>query len=283
MLEDIQLLAQQKQSSKAAIAETILVHLNSIEQLSLEDLARLSFTSKSSVVRFAQSLGFKGWVDFLPALLSERIYADAHYSNIDHSLPFNQDDSIKAIIQKIATIEKESIQDTADQLSQEELEKASQQLAKAKRIVVFGLSPNDYLAHLFKRKMLTLGKNIEIAHSSEFGLTAASLSQDDVAILISYSGISEKNDTLRHLPLLEKNKVFRIGLSSQNGHYLKEHSNAFFQICTREDKHKKIGNFSTEESILFILNTLYAVYFKADYMKNYIRKLNLSQALENDR
>lgn len=46
---------------------------------------------------------------------------------------------------------------------------------------------------------------------------------------------------------------------------------------------KKIGNFSTEESILFILNTLYAVYFKADYMKNYIRKLNLSQALENDR
>lgn len=192
MLEDIQLLAQQKQSSKAAIAETIMEHLNSIEQLSLEDLARLSFTSKSSVVRFAQSLGFKGWVDFLPALLSERIYADAHYSNIDHSLPFNQDDSIKAIIQKIATIEKESIQDTADQLSQEELEKASQQLAKAKRIVVFGLSPNDYLAHLFKRKMLTLGKNIEIAHSSEFGLTAASLSQDDIAILISYSGISEK-------------------------------------------------------------------------------------------
>lgn len=44
MLEDIQLLAQQKQSSKAAIAETILEHLNSIEQLSLEDLARLSFT-----------------------------------------------------------------------------------------------------------------------------------------------------------------------------------------------------------------------------------------------
>lgn len=44
--------------------------------------------------------------------------------------------------------------------------------------------------------MLTLGKNIEIAHSSEFGLTAASLSQDDIAILISYSGISEKK---RHL------------------------------------------------------------------------------------
>ncbi|WP_241462085.1 hypothetical protein [Streptococcus uberis] len=59
MLEDIQLLAQQKQSSKATIAETILEHLDSIEQLSLEDLARLSFTSKSSVVRFAQSLGFK--------------------------------------------------------------------------------------------------------------------------------------------------------------------------------------------------------------------------------
>lgn len=283
MLEDIKVIAQTNHSSKATIAKAILEHLAQIEHLSLEDLANLSYSSKSSIVRFAQALGYKGWTDFLPALLSERYYSDTHYSDVDHNLPFHEDDSNQDIIQKIATIEKESIQDTADKMSFEALEMAGQELRKAKRLVVFGLSPNDYLAHLFRRKMLTLGKIVEVASASEFGLMASSLEKEDLAILISYSGTSESNDTLKHLPSLREKGVFIIGLSSQNGSYLKDNSDAFFTICTREDKHKKIGNFSTEESILFILNSLYAVYFKSDYMKYYVRKLNLSTDLEKER
>ncbi|CAM4077089.1 RpiR family transcriptional regulator [Streptococcus penaeicida] len=283
MLEEIKGIAQTNHSSKATIAKAILEHLAQIEQLSLEDLANLSFSSKSSIVRFAQVLGYKGWTDFLPALLSERYYSDTHYSDVDHNLPFHEDDSNQDIIQKIATIEKESIQDTADKMSLEALEIAGQELRKAKRIVIFGLSPNDYLAHLFRRKMLTLGKIVEVASASEFGLMASSLEKEDLAILISYSGTSESSDTLKHLPSLKDKGVFIIGLSSQNGTYLKDNSDAFFTICTREDKHKKIGNFSTEESILFILNSLYAVYFKSDYMKHYVRKLNLSTDLEKER
>ncbi|KHD46673.1 MurR/RpiR family transcriptional regulator [Streptococcus hongkongensis] len=283
MLNKIKEFAQREKSSKASIAQAILEHLGTIEQLSLEDLACLSFTSKSSVVRFAQALGYKGWTDFLPVLLSERYYSETHYSAIDHSLPFNEKDSLSDVIQKIATIEKESIQDTADKLSEVELNKATTFLKKSNRVLVFGLSPNDYIAHLFKRNMLTIGKNIEIANSSEFGLMAHSLTANDLAIIISYSGNSKHNESLRHLDHLREQKVPVIGLTSENGSYLKERTDACFIICTKEDKQKKIGNFSTEESILFILNTLYAVYFKQDYFRNYVRKLNLASSLEHDR
>lgn len=283
MLDDINELAQMGKSSKATIAQSILDNLGTIEQLSLDDIARISFSSKSSIVRFAQALGYKGWTDFLPVLLSERYYSETHYSDIDHSLPFNEEDSASYIIQKIATIEKESIQDTADKLSENELNKAVTFLRKAKRVVVFGLSPNDYIAHLFKRNMLTIGKSIEIASSSEFGLMANSLTENDVALIISYSGKSKKNDALRHLEQLHQQKVNIIGLTSEKGRYLQEQADAYFTICTREDKQKKIGNFSTEESILFILNTIYALYFKQDYFRNYVRKINLSTSLEHDR
>lgn len=208
MLEKISLWAKKEQSSKATIAQTIIEHLGEIERISLNDLAKLSYSSKSSIVRFAQALGYKGWTDFLPALLSERFYSDTHYSDVDHNLPFQ----------------------TADQMSTEALEKAGQELRKARRIVVFGLSPNDYIAQLFRRKMLTLGKIVEVAHTSEFGLMTASLRKGDIAILVSYSGTSESSDTLKRLRLLKERGIFIIGLSSHFGTYLKDNSNASLQF-----------------------------------------------------
>lgn len=283
MLDKMKIIAQSNHTSKANIAKYMLDHLANIEKMSLEDLAKNTYTSKSSIVRFAQSFGFKGWTDFLPALISERYYSDTHYSNVNHNLPFSNDDSIEEIIQKIATIEKESIQDTADKLVASDVDKIAMWLKQANRVVVFGLSPNEYLAQLFKRKMLTIGKQIEVAHSGEVGLTTASLNQDDVAIVISYSGNSKQIESLRYLSSLKEKKVKIVGVTSEQGKYLRENAEITLTICNREDKYKKIANFSTEESILFILNTIYATYFKKNYFENYIRKINLSAELENQR
>lgn len=283
MLQKIREYATNQQSSKAAIAACLLERVDTIEQFSLEELAAASFTSKASVVRFAQALGYKGWTDFLPALLSARYYSETHYSDVDHNLPFSQEDSLATIVQKIATIEKESIQDTADKIVLEDLEKATNLIRKARRVVLFGLNPNEYLGYLFKRKMLSIGKVIEISHPGEFGLTSSSLQSDDVAILISYSGNSDTIESLRYLPVLKANKANIIALTSENGHFLRQHADTIFTICTKEAKYKKIGNFSTEESILFILNTLYAAYFQKDFFAHYVKKTKLASQLEESR
>ncbi|MGT2829483.1 MurR/RpiR family transcriptional regulator [Streptococcus hillyeri] len=283
MLQAIKDYTVNGQTSKAVIAAFLLENLGTIEHFSLEELATATFTSKASLVRFAQSLGYKGWTDFLPALIAERYYSDTHYSDVDHNLPFNEDDDITTIIQKIATVEKESIQDTADKIKPEDLDKATDLIKQAKRVVLFGLSPNEYLGYLFRRKMLTIGKVIEIGHSGEFGLTSSSLQEDDLAIIISYSGNSETMESLRYIPLLKANKTKIIALTSESGDLLKEAADTTFLLCTKEDKFKKIGNFSTEESILFILNTLYATYFKKDFFSNYVKKVNLSSKLEQGR
>lgn len=282
MLEKIRTIADLKKGSKSAIASYVLQHLETIEETSLDDLAQATYTSKASLVRFAQALGFKGWKEFFPQLLKERHYWATHYSDVDHSMPFSDQDDIQTIIQKIATIEKESIQDTADKLVPGDLEEAAQEIAKAKRVIIFGLTPNQYMAQIFKRKMLSIGKAIEVAQAGEFGITAASLQSSDLAIIISYSGNSLQTETSDYLSILEKNKVKMIGLTSQHGFPLKQVSHIHFTICTREAKYKKIGNFSTEESILFILNSLYAVYFKKNYFSNYVRKINLASQLEDN-
>lgn len=112
---------------------------------------------------------------------------------------------------------------------------------------------------------------------------ALSLDENDVAIIISYSGNSSNMESLRYLPVLKANKTKIIALTSENGKLLKQSADTTFILCTKENKFKKIGNFSTEESILFILNTIYAIYFKKDFIANYVKKINLASKLEEGR
>lgn len=283
LLQDIQAQALQSNATKSTIATFLLDYLDQLENLSMEDIARETYTSKASLVRFAQSLGYKGWRDFYPALLKERFYQDSHYSEVDHNLPFSPDDSLATVIQKLATIEKESIQDTADRLDSQELAKACQLIEQAQRIVIFGLSPNNYLASIFRRKMIAIGKNVEVAQSGEFGITANSLSDKDLAIIISYSGNTPESESLRFLPRLKETGTALIGLTSETGHYVRSQIPLVFTICTRENHFKKIGNFSTEESILFLLNSLYSAYFSKNYWSHYSYKLHTLEELEKDR
>lgn len=283
LLKEIIKLSKVPQSTRGAISSTIIKNIEHIENLSLEQIAQLSYSSKSSVVRYAQYLGYKGWNDFLLSLIEQRTYDMEHYSNIDHNLPFEQDDTIKNVLQKLSIVKKESIQDTADKLNPSSLLKATNIISNANRIVIFGLSPNDYLAHVFKRNMLTIGKNIEVANMGEFGIFSTSLKSNDAAILISYSGNSSESETLKFIPILKQNKVPIIGLTSDEENYLRENSTCCLSICDKEDKIKKIGNFSTEESILFILDSLYALYFSSNYQMNYKYKTSILTKIENNK
>lgn len=283
LLKEIINLSKLPQSTRGTISSTILKNIEHIENLSLEQIAQLSYSSKSSVVRYAQYLGYRGWNDLLLSLIEQRTYDMEHYSNVDHNLPFEQDDTIKNVLQKLAIVKKESIQDTADKLNPLSLLKATNIISNANRIVIFGLSPNDYLANIFKRNMLTIGKSVEVANMGEFGIFSTSLKSSDVAILISYSGNTSKSETLKFIPILKQNKVPIIGLTSDEDNYLRENSTCCLSICDKEDKIKKIGNFSTEESILFILDSLYALYFSSNYQRNYRYKTSILTKIEKNK
>lgn len=284
LIDDIKVYSQSNHTIKSTIAKYILDNIDSIETITLEDLAKNTFTSKATIVRFTKDFAYKGWTDFLPALISARAYERNHFSNIDHNLPFSESDSIHDIIQKVLTIEKESLQHTADQIDIGELNNAISLIGNANRIVLIGISPNDYIGSIFARKMLSIGKHIVVSKMGEFGIITSSLKRDDVAILISYSGNNPESESLKFIPQIKENGAKIIGLTSENGHYLRRESDICFTICTKETMYRKIGNYSTEESILFILNMFYSAYFAQNYWSNFAyRSRKLSQFEEKTR
>ena len=203
LFQKIEELMMTYNDARRSIGAFVIQERTNLYKYTINDIAENTFTSKATVVRFAKALGFDGWKEFMKAFIAEIKYEETHQDDVDANYPFTEKDSPKEIKEKIKSLQIQSIEDTADLLEIEMLEKATNYLLDAKRVFIFGLSPNTFLGELFRRKMITIGKSVEIARTGETGIISRTLSNNDCAILISYSG---NNDTTRSY-LSSKNPI----------------------------------------------------------------------------
>lgn len=269
--------------SKRTIGEFVLQQKGRLCEFSTQQIANETYTSKSALVRFAKALGFSGWKDFAREFVSEQHYQDTHYSDVDPNVPFHAGSSTKDIINLMCSLQMESLMDTADLIKPWTVDKAVDLLEQSKRIALFGVSPNNLLGELFRRRMLTVGKLVDIPAQGESGLLAASLRAGDCAIIISYSGNSQACEPLNTLRFLEKNHVPAVGITSCGTNYLRQHAAYTFSISSQEKLFSKISTFATETSILYILNVLFSAYFARNFHENFKEKVDMGRVLEYQR
>lgn len=282
LLQDIEYLAQTRKDFKKDIANFILTHKTELAHLTLDDIQNQAYISKSSLVRFAKSLGFSGWKEFLVPLMEE-IHQENHYfSDVDPDVPFTKNDDNLTLARKIAQLQIASIEDSLTLLDDALLTQAAYSIKKAKRVAIFGISPNNILAEVFRRRMAGIGKIIEVPRNDEMGLTSLSLTSEDLAILISYSGqiVQFPHHLLKHLSDCD---VTTLAITSQEKSPLAQFCDFTLPISGREQIVGKISGFASEESILFILNILYATYFSLDYEINLSYKQKMAELLETGR
>ena len=265
------------------IGEFILREKSHLYRYSIQEIADATYTSKAALVRFAKELGFSGWRAFLKSFVDEQKYQESHYTDVDPNFPFTAQSSRQDIINQICSLQVESILDTADLLDSAPLEEAVDLLKHSQRIGLFGISPNSLLGELFARKMLSIGRVIDIPVQGTFGLLASSLQKNDCAIVISYSGNSGTKETGAILPILQATGVPIVAITSAGENLLRSAARYTFSISSRERLYSKISTFATENSILYILNVLFSYYFAQNYEENLDRKLNTSRLLERER
>lgn len=144
LVQQIEDAAYKYTGAQRSIGEFLLSEKQRIETYSMGEIAEKTFTSKSSLVRFAKGLGFDGWKEFIAAYLSELHYEETHYSDIDPNFPFGPQSDLKDIVHQMCSLQVESILDTTDQLDLRQLEKAVDYLTHARHIALLGMSPNNY-------------------------------------------------------------------------------------------------------------------------------------------
>ena len=139
----IEELALRHDDARRAIGDFVLENHDHLDDFTIADIAEATFTSKPTVVRFAKTLGFSGWRDFLRAFMQEERRRERNRTAVDVNLPFTAENTDEQIIQAIGDLSAEAIADTFALLDRGALKRAVLYLQRATSVAVFGIAPNS--------------------------------------------------------------------------------------------------------------------------------------------
>ncbi|RNF39876.1 MurR/RpiR family transcriptional regulator [Planococcus salinus] len=182
------------------IADFILEDPRNIIHLTINQIADELGLAESTVFRFCQRIGFKGFQAFKISLAAEVV---APLKDIHEKI--EQGDSVQSVTEKVFRSNIKTLEDTLQIVDGEALEKAVAVILKARKVEFFGNGGSAIVAMDGYHKFIRLGVHVTMALDSHMQLMAASqMTPDDVAIVVSHSGsTTDVLDVLRILK--EKN------------------------------------------------------------------------------
>ncbi|WP_161841609.1 MurR/RpiR family transcriptional regulator [Candidatus Enterococcus huntleyi] len=259
------------------IAEYFIENETTLRNESARSIADKLYVAPSTIIRFCQKIGFRGYNDFRDAFLEETIYLSNHFQDIDPNRPFIKNDRSHIIANKIGALYQETIADSLSLLVPRNLQEATDIIRKSENIFIGSAGDTIEMGQTFRNRMIKIGKNVIIdTRLDNLFYEAINARKTDCFILISYSG--ETSRLLRVAEKLKERQIPAIIITSYGENSLSNLSSCTLYLSTREKLIDNLGNFSTLISAAFILDTLYASYFATNYEYNeQIRKKNSSE------
>lgn len=189
-------------NTEATVARYILNNPEKTCSLTVRELAELTYSSPSSIVRVCRSIRFKGYKEFREMLILELATLGKDLSHKETKL--TPDDSMETIIRKITLNNIRSLEDTQHLLNAETLSECAELLFKCNTILFFGIGSSLCAAKDTYLKFLRLNKPCVVNedwHSQI--LMARNSSPEDAAIIFSYGG--QTKEIIECMQVLRKN------------------------------------------------------------------------------
>lgn len=199
-----------KQEKK--LADFLLKNINEASLLTISELSKESGVSCSTINRFAITLGYKGFKEFIRDMYHEAnsLPVQENVYEINHENPLNMD--IDTVIKVVCNLNIESIRNSLMMIEETKVLKAIEAIHKAPRVVVYALSGSVAPALDLKFKFQRLGINCEVYDNPHsLILSATTLKSKDVVIALSYTG--ETKEILDALKYVKENGAKIIGIT----------------------------------------------------------------------
>ena len=199
-----------KQEKK--LADFLLKNINEASVLTISELSKKSGISCSTINRFAITLGYKGFKEFIRDMYHEAnsLPVQENVYEINHENPLNMD--IDTVIKVVCNLNIESIRNSLMMIEETKVLQAIEAIHKAPRVVVYALSGSVAPALDLKFKFQRLGINCEVYDNPHsLILSATTLKSKDVVIALSYTG--ETKEILDALKYVKENGAKIIGIT----------------------------------------------------------------------
>lgn len=242
--------------AKQQVVDYLLSHLDDLAGLSLDDLAKKSYTSHATVIRVCQQLHKKGYRELKIALLKELEACKFTTQQVNYTIPFDSDESIDHIEQKMYSLYQESITSIHQTIDIESLKKIAMMFINKKRIFIYAQGDSQITALNLINKLakINIFPILATQYHEEYHIVQK-MRSSDFAFFISYGG---QNQIFHEcLKILSKNGVPTAILTANEKSILTRRCQ-YKLIIPDYEKENKIATFYSQHAFMYVLNNLYA-------------------------
>lgn len=250
------------------IADYILKNPKEIPKMSIKMLAIHSKTSDASVLRFCKSLGYSGYRSFIvgisTSIVSSRNQEDGEYTDI------RPGDAQETLVNNVVYNNIKAIEDTQQILSAEVVKRAVELISGAKRLVFYGVGASGLVCLDAEQKFMRINRMCHAHTDGHSQLTSATLLEEqDVAILISYSGRTV--ELLDALSILKQRNVPVIAITKCQKGLLTEQADIILNVSTPEISLRS-GAMGSRIAMLTVIDILFSAVASKQYseVKQYL-------------
>lgn len=179
-------------TAETRVAEAIIDNPSLVVELTITELAKACGTSQATVARFCQTIGYTGYREFRVAVATSASREQAERDRFDvHDADIDPDDTVEAVVAKVAYQEVQAIELTAKSLDLDALEHVVEAIIGATRVDLIGFGASGLTAQDLQHKLYRIGMTANCFSDVHLALpSAALLGPSGVAIGFSHSGVT---------------------------------------------------------------------------------------------
>ncbi len=254
----------QASPTEKVIIKYILEDPKKVTKMTVYTLSEKTFSSPASIIRMCKKIGFSGFKEFIKAL----IYELAMRSNQqeEHISDISKQDTIEDIVNKVTYRNIISLEDSKNIIDIDTLGKCLNLLKNSKSICLFGIGSSLNVAKDAQQKFMRLNKNCKLNEDWHLQLlTARNMSNNDIGIIISYSG--QTIEMIECAKAMKENYVKIISITKYGLSPIVELSDYNLFVAAHESTFRS-GAMSSRISQLNIIDILYTCFANTEYEKS---------------
>lgn len=246
------------------VADFILQNPSKVLFMSISDLAEACDVGDTSVFRFCKTMDVKGYQEFKMMLsLSMRSNESPITSDSDHAISL--EDSISELAKKVLNENISAIEETYSLIDLKQMSKALDVFSSARRVIFYGVGTSMLTAMKAMNKFLRIEPKVRCNMDvNQQLITASTLSDQDVALIFSYSGSTK--DTVEIAKSARAAGATTIVITRFQKSPLTEYADIIL-LCGANEGTLQNGSTSAEISQLFLVDVMYSEYFRRHYDK----------------
>lgn len=239
------------------VADYVLKNKQEVLYMSITDLADSCEVGDTSVYRFCRTLRLQGYQEFKMKLL----LSQSETEHVQNAIGFMQDDD--SIARKVMESNIGAIRESYMLIDKKNLNKIVKMIEGARRVYFFGIGDSLLVAEEARNKFLRITEKVAcISDPHMQSMAAAMTTEQDLIIIISYSGATKDNI---HVAKEARRAGAKIACIT---HFKKSPLTAYSDailLCGAEESPLEGGSMSARIGQLYLIDLLYQEYYTKNY------------------